>query len=70
MRTLRQKDGTLYSIETNKIDLTHRICSYGEMHKYWKVVGVIVKVNGVFSVDVELLVDTKEIRSHLNLKIK
>ena len=37
MRELHKVGDNLYEISILRVDLTHRICHYGEVHGFWKV---------------------------------
>ena len=70
MRELHKVGDNLYEIRTLRVDLTNRICHYGEVHGFWKVKSNLLSEEGVFSVKVELLnFDVEYICRHLDLKL-
>lgn len=70
MRVLKCMGGNFFSIRTYMRDLTHRICTYGEVHGFWKVRSAIKEEEGVFSVDILLVEDAEKVCNHLNLKLE
>lgn len=67
MRVLRNEDGNIYSVRTKTRSLTHRVCSYGDVNGFWRVLSEVKKENGVFYVNVSLIADAERVCNHLNL---
>lgn len=69
MRLFEHIGGNVFSIKTDKRELTYRICNYGDLFGFWKSRGKIEENNGVFSIEVLLLSDIDNVCSHLDLRL-
>lgn len=67
MREIKFSENNIYTISTPVQDLTYRLSHYGETNNYLKIKSNIVSLNGVFSVDVLLLVSLDIICDKLGL---